>query len=353
MKILDRYIAGVVVAGTGIALVLILGFDAFFAIINQLDEVGKGTYTTGKMLQYVLLTTPRSLYELFPTVALVGSLMGMGLLAANGELTAMRAAGMSVWRIVRSVVQAGVVMLCLVVLLGEYVAPVAEQYAQSLRASAINKGISVMGGNGLWIRDEERFIHVRRVISENKLADITILAFDQNLRMQSATHAASATYEQNHWLLQQVDKSNFTENSVQASGTKTEILESVLTPDLISIIMLKPQNMSVSNIRQYVDYLEENGLDSQPYQYAFWSRLVTPASAIIMLIISVPFVFSGLRSVTAGQRVFVGILTGIGFYLLNQIAGQMGQVYNLNPLLASVTPGLLFLVLGVLAIRRV
>lgn len=353
MKILDRYIAGVVVAGTGIALVLILGFDLFFSIINQLDEVGKGTYTQGKMLLYVLLTMPRSLYELFPTVALVGSLMGMGFLAANGELTAMRTAGMSVWRIVRSVVQAGVAMLFFVVLLGEYVAPVAEQYGQSLRASAISKGISVMGGNGLWIRDEDRFIHVRRIVNEHTLADLTILEFDKDLRMHLATRAASAAFQQNHWVLRQVHLSRFAEASVTAERMNTLKLESVLTPELISIIMLKPQNMSVRNIRQYVDYLDENGLDSQPYQYAFWSRFVTPASAIIMLIISVPFVFSRLRSVTAGQRVFVGILTGIGFYLLNQIAGQMGQVYNLDPLLASVTPGLVFLVLGVLAIRRV
>lgn len=353
MKILDRYIAGVVMAGTGIALILILGFDLFFSIINQLDEVGKGTYTQGKMLLYVLLTMPRSLYELFPTVALVGSLMGMGFLAANGELTAMRAAGMSVWRIVRSVVQAGVVMLFFVVMLGEYVAPVAEQYGQGLRASAISKGISVTGSHGLWIRDEERFIHVRRIVNEHTLADLTILEFDKDLRMRSATHAASATFQQNHWLLRQVNRSRFAETSVTAEHLDTEKLESVLTPELISVIMLKPQNMSVRSIRQYVDYLDENGLDSRPYQYAFWSRIVTPASAIIMLIISVPFVFSGLRSVSVGQRVFVGILTGIGFYLLNQIAGQMGQVYNLNPLLASATPGLVFLVLGVLAIRRV
>lgn len=353
MKILDRYIAGVVVTGTGIALLLILGFDVFFSIINQMDDVGKGAYTVGKMLQYVLLTMPRSLYELFPTVTLVGSLMGMGFLAANGELTAMRAAGMSVWRIVRSVVQAGAAMLVLVVLLGEFVAPAAEQVGQSMRASAISTGISVMGGNGLWIRDEDRFIHVHRIINERQLADLTILEFDENLRMRSATRAASATFQQNHWELQQVRKSSFAASSVIATESQTAVLKSVLTPELISIIMLKPQNMSVKNIRQYVDYLEENGLDSLPYRYAFWGRFVTPASAIIMLIISVPFVFSGLRSVTAGQRVFIGMLTGIGFYLLNQIASQMGQVYNLNPLLASLTPGLVFLVLGVLAIRRV
>jgi len=118
---------------------------------------------------------------------------------------------------------------------------------------------------------------VRRIVNEHQLADLTILEFDENLRMRSAMRAASATFKQNHWELQQVRKSSFAESSVIATESQTAVMKSVLTPDLISIIMLKTQNMSVKNIRQYVDYLEENGLDSLPYQYAFWGRFVTPA----------------------------------------------------------------------------
>ena len=130
MKILDRYIALAIAAGTGIALLAIVGLDVFFNIIGQMDRVGTGTYTFWKMIQYVALTTPQTIYELFPMAALLGSLLGMGMLAANSELVAMRASGVPVWRIVQSVLQAGVLMLVVVIMLGELVVPTAEHYGQ-------------------------------------------------------------------------------------------------------------------------------------------------------------------------------------------------------------------------------
>jgi len=353
MKILDRYIAGAVAFGTGVALLVILGLDVFFSIINQIDDVGKGSYTMSRMLQYVVFTLPRSLYEMFPTAALIGSLMGMGMLAANSELTAMRASGLSIWRIVRSVLQVGVIMLVFVVALGEFVAPVAEQYGQNLRAMALDNRISFMGRHGLWVRDEARFIYVNKIIDTDKLAGLSIFEFDSELRMESATNAAQAGFQEGEWVLRDVQQSVFRGDSVEVQQQDKVTWPLLLTPDLINIVMLKPQNMSVHDIRRFVAYLEENGLDTQQYRYAFWSRFVTPVSALVMLFVSVPFVFGGLRSVGAGQRIFVGILTGIGFYLLNQMAGQVGQVYGLNPMFASITPALVFLLFGIRALRRI
>jgi len=352
MKIIDRYIARVITTGTLTALLLVVGLDVFFSLISQIDDVGKGDYTLLKMLTTVVLTIPGGMYELFPVAALLGSLMGMGMLASNSELIAMRASGLSIWRIVLSVMQAGVIMLIVAVFTGEFVAPVAEQYAQQLRASATDTRVTFMGNRGLWVRDDKLFIHARKVISDNALGDLTVYEFGDDAKLKVATRAAHARYRKGQWVLRKVRQSKFGKDSVEVSYTEKLARDSLLTPELLGIVVLKPENMSARDISQFMTYLDDNGLNSQQYRYALLSRFITPLSALVMLFISVPFVFGGLRSVSAGQRIFIGVLVGFGFYILSQIAGQMGRVYNLDPLLATLTPSVIFLLIGIRAVRR-
>lgn len=353
MKILDRYIGLTVAVGTVVALLVIVGLDLFFNVIDQVEDVGKGDYSLEKMLQYVLLTAPRSMYELFPMAALLGSLVGMGMLAANSELVAMQASGMSIWRVVRAVLQAGVLMLVVAVIIGEVIAPVAERYGQQLRATATKKNISFLGSHGLWVREGNYYINSRRVLAGQKLGDLTVYEFDADRNLKIATHATQAEYRDDSWVLSSVRQSEFGTDHVEVRRFDQLVWPSLLTPDLLGVVVLEPENMSVRDISQFVGYLEDNGLDAQQYRYAYWGRLMIPISALVMLFISVPFVFGGLRSVSAGARVFVGVMIGFGFYLVSQIANQIGQVYEINPLVVTLVPGLLFLLAGIRAIRRV
>jgi lipopolysaccharide export system permease protein len=353
VKILDRYVAAAVVTGTGIALLVVVGMDVFFNVISQIDSVGKDGYSMYDMLRYVALTTPQGAYELFPMAALLGSLIGMGMLANNSELIAMRAAGVSVWRIVQAVLQAGILLLLVAVFIGEMVAPAAEQYGQQLRAAAKNKRVSFLGSRGLWVRDEQYYINAGKVLADDTLAELEVYEFNAAGRLVKATRAARAQYAGGQWLLHDVRQSAFGDERVRISRHDEMAWPSLLTPEVLGIVVLKPKNMSALDIGQFVDYLDENGLDSIEYRYAYWGRFMTPLATLVMMFISVPFVFGGLRSVSVGQRVFVGILVGFGFYLVSQVASQLGQVYNLNPLLAMLTPVILFLATGLRAMRRV
>ena len=352
MKLIDRYIGGVVASGTLVALLVVVGLDAFFSVIDQVEDVGRGGYTMVTMLQCVALTMPQSMYELFPMAALLGSLMGMGTLAANSELIAMRASGLSIWRIVRSVLQVGVMMLAIAVLLGEVVAPVADQYGQHLRVATTSQDISFLGGEGLWVRDDRLYINARRVLDRERLADLTVYEFDDDARLKMATRATHAEYSAGHWVLHGVQQSGFSDNGIEVGRFDTVAWPSLLTPDLLGIVMLKPKNMSARDIDQLVGYLADNGLDTSQYRFAFWGRFMTPIFSLVMLFISVPFVFSSLRSVSAGQRIFIGVLVGFGFYILNQVSVQLGQVYGLPPLATMLVPNLAFLLIGVRAVRR-
>ncbi|MEZ5541702.1 MAG: LPS export ABC transporter permease LptG [Pseudomonadota bacterium] len=352
MKLIDRYIGSVVAGGTLVALLVVVGLDIFFTVIDQIEDVGRGGYTMLTMLQYVALTMPQSVYELFPMAALLGSLMGMGTLAANSELIAMRAGGLSVWRIVRAVLQAGVMMLVVVVFVGEAVAPVAEQYGQHLRVTAATRGISFLGGEGLWVRDDRLFINARRVLDRERLADLTVYEFDDSAHLRVATRATHAEFRDGQWVLHGVQQSSLSDGGIGISRFDTVSWPSLLTPDLLGIVMLKPKHMSVADLDQLVGYLADNGLDTSQYRFAFWGRFMTPVAALVMLFISVPFVFGSLRSVSAGQRIFVGVLVGFGFYILSQMAAQVGQVYRLPPLVTMLIPNVLFLLIGIRAVRR-
>ena len=353
MRILDRYIAVAIAAGTGIALLVIVGLDVFFSVIGQLDKVGTGTYSLWKMFLFVALTTPKSIYAMFPMAALLGSLIGMGMLAAGSELVAMRASGISIWRIVQSVLQAGVLMLVVVVGVGELVAPSAEHYGQKIRAAATNQGLSFLGTQGLWVRDGNHYINVRKILSDENLADVTLYEFHADSSLSVIMTAAQAHYGNDVWQLSDVEQTRFRDDRVEVQRIEQLERQTLVTPELLSIVAMKPQTMSVAAIAHLVDYLDDNGLDSLQYRYAFWGRLMTPLAALVMMLLSVPFVFGGLRSVPMGQRIFIGILVGFGFYVVNEISGQMGQVYALNPLLATLAPGLLFMLIGIHAIRKI
>jgi len=304
------------------------------------------------LVQFVALITPQSMYQLFPMAALLGSLMGLGGLSANSELIAMRASGLSIWRIIRSIMQVGVLMLVVAVFVGEVVAPVAEQHGQKLRAAAMNRAISFLSSRGLWVRDENLFINARRVLADNTLTDVTVYEFDDETRLKVVTQAVKAQYRDGQWILQDVSRTEFTDDRVLVRHEEQLARASTLTPELLGVVALKPENMSIRDITQFIGYLEENGLDTRQYRYAFWGRFMTPLAALVMLFISVPFVFGSLRSVSAGQRVFIGMLVGFGFYLISQIVGQVGQVFGFNPLLTTLAPGAVFTLFGIRAVRR-
>jgi lipopolysaccharide export system permease protein len=244
-------------------------------------------------------------------------------------------------------------MLVFIVALGEGVAPVTDQFGQRLRAVALEKRISFIGGHGLWVRDESRYIYVNRIIDDNQLAGLSVFEFDDRRELVAATRAGNAGYRSGEWTLHDVRQTLFEQDRVSTRRQAMMSWPSLLTPELIDIVALKPEHMSIRDIRQFVAYLEDNGLYSEQYRYAFWWRFITPLSALVMLFISVPFVFGSLRAVGSGQRIFIGTLAGFGFYLASQVAGQMGQVYGLNPLVITIAPSLLVLMLGVRAIRRI
>lgn len=349
--ILDRYLGGAVIRGALLALLVLASLSAFFTLLAELGDL-RNDYDLAKAALYVLLTLPRRVYEMFPTAVLLGGLMSLGALAANSELMVMRAAGVSVTRITLAVLQGGLVLAVIAALLGEVVAPPGEKYAQAMRSAAQTGYITLQSDNGFWARDGDHFVQIRRVLPGAQLRDVTIYQLDDQLRVRNVTHATSGSYVDDGWRLENVRQSQIGADGVTTRRLESMQWRSLLRPGLLEVLAVKPEDLAASALTRYIAYLEENNLSSERYRLAFWVKVVTPFSALVMLLIAIPFVFGSLRSAHAGTRLLVGVLLGMGFYLANQALNQVGLVYGLPPLLSALTPTVVFAVGGLYAVAR-
>lgn len=352
MSILDRYIFRTVVGATLVALLVLLLLEAFLGLLVELEQVGKGHYDFVAAIHYVMLIQPQRLYELFPMALLVGGLLGMGALASGSELVVMRAAGLSLNRLTRSVLQAGFLLSLLVLVIGEFAAPPLEQLADEQRAIAKGEDLAIRGGRGFWARDGGYFIHVRGVLPRFRLADIHIFKVDPESRLEEVTAAQSARYQGGHWLLEGIDGSILDGDTVQTKRLDNLSLASTISPKILDVLAANPSDLSIRDLLTYVDYLERNGLDAQNYRLALWRKLLAPLVYLAMLVIAMPFVFGPQRSAGTGQRLLIGLLLGLAFFLINYLLGNVVLLYGHPPLAGAILPPLLFLMAGFLALHR-
>ncbi len=352
-NILDRYIASTSLLLIAAALLLVLGVDFLFAYIHELTLVGKGDYHAASALVYVIFTLPRRLYDMFPIASLIGVLMALGLLASRSELIVMRASGMSMTQIAGAVAKVGLLMALLASLLGEFVVPRAEYAAEGLKIQAKSSGQAVLTAQGTWVREDRDFIHIRRLLPNGLLQEVTRYHFNDHYELQSTTFIQEATFDDDQWTLKGIKKSKITPERVTMEAKDSGTTKKLIDPALLDVLLSEPDNLSLMGLYHYIDYLEDNRLDPRHYQLIFWQKIVAPFAVVLMILLGVPFVFGPLRNASMGLRMLSGIFFGFLFYLINEMFGPLSLVYHFPPVLAALAPLVLFSMLGLWMMRRV
>jgi lipopolysaccharide export system permease protein len=352
INILDRYLFLQVLAGTILVMLVLVSLDAFISFINELDDVGRGHYGHLQAALYILFTIPRRLYEYAPTSILIGGLLSLGSMAGHGELTAIRAAGLSVYGVARSVMKAGVVFVVLVFILGESIAPVTEQKGQTLRKESITEKQAVQSASGLWLKYADLFIQTGSILGENDILGLSIFRFD-GTRLVEIVRAESARRNEKGWVLKDVKKLTIEPHVLHQQHLTEEQWPNFIAKQLFEVLRVNPDEMAARDLSDYIDYLRENALESGQYRLAFWNRFMIPLSSLVMLLLALPFVFGSQRTGGAGQRLFVGVLLGVGYFLISRLINQMGVVYGFPPFLSAIFPVLLFLSIAIILLRRV
>ncbi|WP_285274844.1 LPS export ABC transporter permease LptG [Halopseudomonas bauzanensis] len=351
MRLLDRHIGKTIFFSVLTVALIIVGLDLLFAYISELEDL-EGDYGAVEALTYIILTTPRRLYELLPMAALVGCLIGLGTLASNSELTVMRASGVSIGRIMGAVLKPLLVLMVAGVLLGEYVAPYSENMAESRRALAVGSGDAVKS-KGLWHREGEDFIHINAVQTNGVLHGITRYRFDDQRELLETSFAQRARVQDEHWLLEDVATTLFdADGTSRVEQHEQQRWDVGLSPRLLRVVLLDPDVLPLTGIWHYQNYLAEQGLNNSQYWLAFWKKLLQPLTTAALVFVAISFIFGPLRSVTLGQRVFTGVLVGFSFRILQDLLGPSSLVFGFSPLIAVVLPILILVVMGGWLMRR-
>ncbi len=352
MKTLDRYIGRWVLGGTLLALGVLLALVTVFALMDQLEDVGKGHYTLAAMAEYLALTTPRRAYELVSVAVLLGTLLGLGVLASHSELTVIRSVGVSGWRVVGAALKAAAVPVLAGVLVGELVAPVADDLAEARRSIAVTSQIALKTRTGFWARDGRSFVNIREVLPDRRLAGVYVYDFDERRQLRAATRAERARPAGQGWVLEGVNESVISPTGVERVTAGERTWDLALSSDFVGFAVVRADRASVVDLARYVRFLRANGQDPALYELALWVKLAMPFTAAAMVLLAVPFVFGPLRSVGVGQRILAGALVGVAFHIVSQATSQLGLVYGLTPILGATGPTALLLGLGAWLMRR-
>ena len=356
MPILDRYLAGAVLGGTLLTLAVLMPLLAVFVLADEIGQVGADGYGMREAFWFVTLSMPRYLYQVFPIATLIGALIGLGQLAARSELVAMRAAGLSIARIVRGAMAGGLLLALAATAVGELVTPAAERHALAVRAGGQTGGQSgdavQMSEQGLWARDGNAFINVRRIEAGAELSDIDLFVIEDH-RLRSATHAREARYSDGQWMLTEIERSRIGSERVEVERFERARWDSLLNPRLLEVIVVEPQVLSLWGLYRYLRYMQQSGQDAGAYAVAFWAKLVQPLLILAMIFVAIPVLLGSARSSSTGIKLFIGIALGILFYLVSRTFTYLALLYGLSPALAAFTPPLLFTMGALILLRRV
>lgn len=352
MKILERYIAQVVLLYTTITLLVLLGIYFFTTLVGEMGTVGRGSYTIEAAALYSLMLLPKQVYELFPMVALLGTMLGLGSLASSSELTVMRAAGISLRDIAFAVGKVGLLMVVMVALLSEFVAPQLEKSAHFQRMEAIERSISFSTGSGLWVRDADSFLTMNQLLPDGEARGLTRYRMDGQ-RVAAILTARHGYYRDDGWSVHEVLETRFAPGGgVEVFRHDEQRWHSTLTPEVIGSAALPAENLSVRELAEFSAYLRENGLASQRYEMAMWMRAFAPLATGGMILLALPFIFGSSRAMGMDRRILLGVLLGIGFYLFNGVFSRVGLLYDLSPFVSAATPTVAVYLLWFALMRR-
>lgn len=349
MGTIERYLARQIYASVGFVLLGFLALFAFFDLIRELGDLGNGDYQLRQVFTFVLLSQPTNAYELFPIAVLIGTLYVLAQLASNSEYTVMRGSGLSPGRAALALGKIGLAFVVLTFVTGEWLAPQAEEQAQKVKLRALSSLIGQDLQSGLWFKDEGSFINVREARQANALAGVRIFDFDADYRLRRMTAAERAQYRgEGSWMLLEVVRTEFTPQGPRTSRSPQYEWRSAVTPDMLDALIVRPERMSAWALHKYTEHLAGNRQKTERYEIAFWKKLLYPLAALVMMALALPFAYMSARAGAVGLKVFLGIMLGIFFHLLNSLFSHIGLLQNWPPFSAAVVPSAAFLAAAVL-----
>ncbi len=360
MRTVRRLFYADITSAVAFVAVAFLALFFFIDFVDELGSIGQRGYTALHAAIYSLLLAPGHFYELMPIAVLIGSIYALARLAQSSQYTILRTGGLGPGRALWLLTSLALVFGFVTFVCGDYLAPITERVASTLRAGF--SGSLKLERSGAWIKEHaatpagERSysINVGSAEGGSTLRSVRIFEFDADGRLLTRTAAADASVAKNGvWTLRDVVVTRWvesgTDSTVKQESLATLDWPSTLSPDVVAAAVLPVTTMSTLDLWRYIGHLSENEQASELQKIQFWKRALYPFACVVMVGLALPFAYVNARSGGMSLKVFVGIMLGVSFVLLNNVFRHLGMLGNWTPWIVAAAPGALYLALSLAA----
>ena len=352
MNQISRYLNKEFFINIAMIMLGLIALFSFFDFVQEINDLGKGGYGLIQVINYVILSMPGHVYEVIPLAVLIGSMYTVGELSQNSEFTIMRSSGLSIKKIASSLIYVGLFFCFLTFLIGDLISPNSEKNAQRLKISSTDSVISHEFKSGFWIKDGKSFVNIENVLPDSTLEDIHIYEFDKKFKLRTIVNAKQGKFEDGQWKLNDVSLTQLDEEKITTTNIKNGNWKSLIRPEMMNALIISPEKMSTINLAKFIKYLKLNNQKVTRYEIAFWEKLMHPIMPIVMLIFAIPFGFLQERSGGKYLKMFLGIIIGITYQILNTMTRHIGLLNDWQPFMSSLIPTIIFLSIGLYLISR-
>lgn len=353
MEIVRGYLASALLGATAVVLAVLLALGGFIEFVGQLDDVGIGQYGILQGLLYALMKVPEMAFTMLPMAALLGGLLGFGALASGSEIIALRAAGASPVALSRAVLVTGAGLALFGLVLGLYLTPPLERYSRQYRTFAMHGPSGLASSESAWVRDGDVIMNLNRLGDPSRFGGVYLFRLDSGNRLASIARADFADIgEQGEWMLSNYAETRFTDQGAVARRDRRFAEVSGLSPELLSLSVVRTRALNGFALWRYIRYLRENELDPRRYEIELWQRIASAVAVAPMCVLALTFAFSQLRRAGTGARMLIGVVIGLAYFLLSRSLGDGGEVFNLQPLVVGWLPTVLLAAVAAIATVR-
>ncbi len=349
LNLFQRYLIRETFAAILLVQMAFLVLFAFFDLVNESRNIGRGAYQFAHALLFIFLSLPGRIYELIPIAVLIGTLYALSTLARHSEITVMRASGLSTRELLMTLFRVAGLLAIVTFLIGEAVVPFSEKAAQDMRARAMEQVVAQHGfESGLWIKDGQKFVNVQVATPDARLQGIRIYEFDQRAALKSVSEAKEGFFlPSGRWRLSEVVSTVIDGDKASVEHYPEIEWQSALNPQLLAVLMVAPERMSLYGLINYTRHLSDNRQKTERYEIAIWKKLIYPLTALVMVALALPFGYSHSRMGGVSLKIFAGVMLGVLFYMLNGLFSSLGVINSWIPFASAVAPSAMFMLAAV------
>ncbi|MGP1614135.1 MAG: LPS export ABC transporter permease LptG [Pollutimonas bauzanensis] len=372
MRTARRYLASEIYRSSAVVLLALIGLFTFFALIEDLDNVGS-KFTLLNLFYMQALAMPTRLYDLLPIGLLIGAILALAGLAQRNELVILRVSGVSGMKLLTMLWVVTIPLVVGAFLLSEIITPAAEIKSSEASLTLLGRAGGGRLNSGYWFKESDdadgtRIINIAQLKSSGDVAGVTLYEFHKGQQLAAFSQAEQGHFTNGTLVLRQVTQTLIDASSVSALANAkkpdapltriqtlpSRVLRTSLTPERLIARVLTPERMSILDLLDYIDYLKSNQLQTDRQIVALWRKMAYPFTLLVMITIAAPIGFMQTRRGGVGSKVFIGILLGVGFFMLNQLALNVGMLSKWAPWVTALVPnlGALALALGALILME-